>query len=535
MDTTLGIALACLCAAAGCSDAGSALPDGASAPDLAAIDLARGTDGGVAAVCGDGRVDPGEACDPGAPAANCAMLAGSFGGGSAPCRATCTGWDVSACTRAGSGPERERVRPRRRDGTRWASALCNEYSTLPLDDPSSPLGDFSFSVQLAAPGSANAKVWRVSLQGGGYCDGLGKPCTDRARSLVSAWDDGAQAPLGADGSLAPGGGDTVSGAFAGANLIDAEYCSSDLWSGTRDAAVPVMVDGITSGAAHASQPFTFTGRRNVRAILELLIQRYGLDPDDPATQVLLTGESAGGHGVNNNADQAASLLPKLAADGRAKFAPCAGWVVAPSDASYDATYQQFLTEPNPLCHDAMALEGLPPSLCLSSATYPFSVDPPDPQGRPGHGGLGLRFFVMQNRTDQLYMKDAGIPFETAPYSDLPQARADWLDAMNQSMALVPGMNGTLVAAHPIAWLYAPADGQYTGEKENLHGTQDIATLDPWTKVTADGAAGYQSAPNTVSASSSISYDDLLDRFWSSAAGDPGVQIVFRDDHFRPQP
>jgi hypothetical protein len=50
--------------------------------------------------CGDGVRDPGEACDGELRA--CGQIPGYAGGGAAPCRADCKGWDVSGCGSTGS-------------------------------------------------------------------------------------------------------------------------------------------------------------------------------------------------------------------------------------------------------------------------------------------------------------------------------------------------------------------------------------------------------------------------------------------------
>src|SRR5262245_61926924 len=102
--------------------------------------------------CGDGEVEPGEACDGGTAA--CSDLAASWESGNATCRNDCRGWDVSSCALASSDGW-ESVKPAVRDPARWEGARCNDGTP------------FTMSVRLSDERSTE---WVIYLQGGLYCD-----------------------------------------------------------------------------------------------------------------------------------------------------------------------------------------------------------------------------------------------------------------------------------------------------------------------------------------------------------------------------
>ncbi|SEK92144.1 Pectinacetylesterase [Stigmatella aurantiaca] len=87
--------------------------------------------------------------------------------------------------------------------------------------------------------------------------------------------------------------------FANANQASGHYCLSGLWTGTNP--TPQFVDG--------NRKLYFNGRLNARAMLEILRRDYGLDDRDPEVKVIWTGQSAGGQGAQNNADQLARAMP----------------------------------------------------------------------------------------------------------------------------------------------------------------------------------------------------------------------------------
>ncbi|MHA2657853.1 MAG: pectin acetylesterase-family hydrolase, partial [bacterium JZ-2024 1] len=152
--------------------------------------------------------------------------------------------------------------------------------------------------------------WVIHLQGGGMCYSLE---TCQTRSVSTPWlmtskglpstrmGNGVQSPL-----------PTENPDFFNAHHIYVHYCSSDLWSGDRE-------------AAPASGGWHFRGARIVRAVIEDLMNPL-ITPSPnlaDATEVLFSGGSAGGAGVMANLDWVASQFPRATVRGLND----AGWAV----------------------------------------------------------------------------------------------------------------------------------------------------------------------------------------------------------------
>jgi hypothetical protein len=247
--------------------------------------------------CGNGALEGEEVCD--APIA-CNELGATWSGGTAACRADCSGWDVAACTRA-DATRWETIEPATRDA-RWMTARCNDGTPFDVD------------VRLAATPS---KQWVIYLQGGGFCDDNAHSCADREARLVTTTPR-------TDRQLAvlPTGGVTSQNPsvnpLATANHVRANYCSSDFWSGATTDRRPTLGD--------RQAGWYFSGRAHVRAMLDVLEERYGLDDADPETQVLFTGSSAGGFGAHFNIAAVGEALPATTARGDLRLFVDAGWM-----------------------------------------------------------------------------------------------------------------------------------------------------------------------------------------------------------------
>ena len=114
-----------------------------------------------AAPCGNGALDADEVCD--GDSVTCASLGASWSSGNATCRASCAGFDTSACTALSTGGF-EAVKPAEREPARFAAARCNDGTP------------FTFYLSLAPAASS---VWMIHLQGGVYCDDATMPCATR--------------------------------------------------------------------------------------------------------------------------------------------------------------------------------------------------------------------------------------------------------------------------------------------------------------------------------------------------------------------
>jgi hypothetical protein len=231
----------------------------------------------------------------------CAELAGFWLSGNA--QKMGDRWDVSGCV-ARPGPAFETVKPATRAPDRWATARCNDGTP------------FAFVVRLASPPS---KQWVIYLEGGGYCDEVSMSCATRDRELTTTIPEADRAPT----SRAPGGvmsrDPAVNPAFAKANHVFLHYCSSDFWSGSTT-------------EKRSSFNWYFSGHTNVRAMLELLVERYGLE--DGAAEVLFGGGSAGAFGAHFNVNLVEKALPKTAAAKKLRLLVDAGWMIEWDDPAY---------------------------------------------------------------------------------------------------------------------------------------------------------------------------------------------------------
>jgi Pectinacetylesterase len=256
----------------------------------------------------DGSMEAGYACGTGTSLCHrsegvaCADLGATWASGTATCRDDCSGYDVSTCTRATPMTNRERVRPADRDA-RWAAARCNDGTP------------FSFQVRLSQSGS---QTWVIGLTGGGACDDYRSECAAHPPPLTTteghdrdfsedflAFVPGPPQPLAGPFDLDT----TENPTFADAHHVWAQNCSSDFYSGTSTELIP--------NSASATGWY-FSGRHNIRAMLEILKQRHGLH-DTAGTRLLVIGQSAGGSGVVANADQFVAIAPKAAAKGNLRL------------------------------------------------------------------------------------------------------------------------------------------------------------------------------------------------------------------------
>ena len=442
-----------------------------------------GAGGGAAGTGGSGFVG----CDPGQ-SESCAALAPSFASGTATCRDDRSGFDVSGCVLAERPYNNELVKPAERDPARFADALANNAAP------------WSFELSLSRQPN---DVWVIRLGGGGFCDDHVLSCVDR-RFLAQ----GIEAQDGADfkpkdydalrqrwveGPQGATPNDVANPDFWNANFAQFHYKSSDLWLGgsldafdtsCRDESC--VIDG--TGAAACANPTAANGqpctgrwyrrgRINVRAGVEILIQRFGLD--DATAKVLFVGTSAGSYGVLHNADTLAALLPKTAARGDLKVMADGAWAADWDDAGFrmgdqyskndqaDAlaltqsllnAYQGELLRP---CTTAMTAAGRAPSDCILSAeSYPFLTKP------RSEGGLGLPVFIQKSQYDSLelgfHLDDQERPLFTAKDAVLDKWRSAQFAGLGQTNWLFSGECSYHTTVEVDAWwkVVQPHLGQF---------------------------------------------------------------------------
>ena len=160
------------------------------------------------------------------------------------------------------------------------------------------------------PSSGTGSRWVLNLEGGGACFDAGD-CAERAASPLGSsveWDperDGDEMLMSRDPERNP---------LHDFHHVLIPYCTGDAHAGGRAEpfAFPTDDDSDADGGE-----FWFDGALNLRRIVADLDAEYGLGA---ATEVLLTGISAGGVGTVYNVDSLQALLPAATVKG----APVAG-------------------------------------------------------------------------------------------------------------------------------------------------------------------------------------------------------------------
>jgi hypothetical protein len=146
--------------------------------------------------------------------------------------------------------------------------------------------------------SGDPSKFVIFLQGGGLCFSTsgsnGTNCAYRAHTALGSSNYWA--------ATMPGGNNVYSGdpavnPFAGYTRVFVPYCSGDLHLGQRN------------GTVSPSFPFRFSGHLIIGAVIQEMLARF--PGFETASEVLLSGSSAGGIGTFQNADFVAELLPRV--------------------------------------------------------------------------------------------------------------------------------------------------------------------------------------------------------------------------------
>lgn len=310
----------------------------------------------------------------------------------------------------------EMVKPALRDRDRWKNARCNDGTP--------------FGMEVVLPLEPST-TWVIFLGPGASCDDNADLCASRlarqpelTTTPPAEDEERYEAPFGGIFSEDEG----TNPAFAKANRVYAQYCSSDLWTG----------DTIDPRPAADGQHWYFSGHANVDAMMDVLIERYGLDDEKPL-DVLFTGSSAGGLGAHFNARRVAARVPNAVNSERFKVLIDAGWMVAWDDERYrdgratesDLEVRRAAREFwggkfDPVCEDAEASD---PASCFFGATwYP-------------HLAADFEVLVQQSGTDAAFTADHGIdPGDTqalqvwnrAVLASFADAEVGWLFSGQQS-------------------------------------------------------------------------------------------------------
>jgi pectinacetylesterase len=419
----------------------------------------------------------------------CSTLGATWSDGRAKCRPDCSGYNVSHCKRA-NRTFRERVRPADRDPGRWAGARCNNGSP------------FSFQVRLSQSG--HSKTWVIGLEGGALCDDNAVPCSQRPPPLTTTEGPDRDFSSAFVQNLGPLSGPfdlsvAENPTFADANHVWAHYCSSDYYSG-----------GTTDLIPNSGNPggWYFSGRHNVKAMLEILKQRFGLDDRHRATKILLLGQSAGGSGVAHNADTLVAVAPKTALRGNSRLLLEGSWepdindpgmrfgVATTSDHQvWQSAYAFWHARSNDACERGQASQGLPKGDCyLAKVNYPSLADPVPV-------GLGLPVLYYHNASDPAKLAEHNVADPASP-----------------NVAAYGALVRSEMAS--VKWLYQPSDGRYIGRLRpfQLLSPFHVISSQRWWFDLATPVWGAGNGGNT--------FKGALTRFWMSKPSDPGERATF---------
>lgn len=212
----------------------------------------------------------------------------------------------------------------------------------------------------ASTAAANTS-WVLYIKGGGWCYDE-KSCLGRAATELG---NATMFPSTFEFSGMMDSNASVNPTFYDFNRVVLWYCDGASWSGDREK--PTNVDGTD---------IWFRGRRNLVAIIRYLMETKGLDR---ATDVLLSGGSAGGLSTFLHADYVKTLLPSTVK--RYKAAPVSGFFllhdsfagepVYPSEMEYVYNMQNSSGGVNARCAEAAASGAFMPWKCIF-ANYSYS-------------------------------------------------------------------------------------------------------------------------------------------------------------------
>jgi hypothetical protein len=198
------------------------------------------------------------------------------------------------------------IQPRKSSGQSGDPAWINIFSPFNLNKINQPTIPEALcndgtqpSYYLKRGFGAGANRWIIWLEGGGGCgsDDPTNPtwCGYRKNTYLST-SNGLPSSVGdMQGILTKS--DAYNSDFYSYNQISVHYCSSDFWGGTG---VKKVIDSTTQ------EKWWFSGRKIVEALVLDLKQKYNFAN---ATNVILTGSSAGGAGIVMNADEIKNSIP----------------------------------------------------------------------------------------------------------------------------------------------------------------------------------------------------------------------------------
>ena len=295
------------------------------------------------------------------------------------------------------------------DKNKYPLALCN---------------DGTAAAYVLRPGAgAAANRWLISLQGGGECYDQAS-CSSRAATmptLVSSasYQANPSSAFGQGGLLSPAASSNPD--FYDASTVQVLYCSSDDWSGAKSSSTTYSPGDPTT--------WNFQGRAILDAVIADLSASHSFAS---ATEVMLTGQSAGGVGTFANANPVAKLVPSTA-----RF-------VAYSDAGFGNGVDNFLatapppnyidtvSTPNQIAKRAPALplwNGTGDPVCAAASPSDVNSQINCYSGQTllaANGTISLPMLVSVSQEDTNQLGTAGIPNADITSGNLSAAETGYI-------------------------------------------------------------------------------------------------------------
>lgn len=301
-------------------------------------------------------------------------------------------------------------------------ALCvvvrgqgGNFKRVSLTDlnPDAVCNDGSPATYFYRQGSGSGSgIWTIYLEGGGFCNDI-PSCQARWKSTEHFMTSTQLPEILNDTAMSPdvnhwginSGNETANPHFYNANQVYLWYCSSDLHAGD------VAASNETGG-------YHFRGK----VIVQTLIQHLLTVQSPPLTQakyILLTGFSAGGMGVLNNADFVGSMLSKAVPDATYKAYADSGWLLDiptygqswSSRLQMQTLYKNFNAQFDASCVAALEPVGQAYRCTFGDTVNAFITTP---------------LFIAQYQFDMPFMNDVRPPFNTSTWEYASMLRRDML-------------------------------------------------------------------------------------------------------------
>lgn len=314
------------------------------------------------------------------------------------------------------------------DTAKYPKALCNDGS--------------AGAYVLRSGSGAAANRWIVSLQGGGECFDQAT-CAARSSKMPALVGTGSYqanptSAFGQGGLLGTTAGNNPD--FYDASVVQVLYCSSDDWSGNK----------VGAATYNPGDPTTWNwqGRAILNGVIADLTASHGFAA---ATEVMLTGQSAGGVGVFANANPVAKLIPSMARyvaysdagfpDGGQDYLATGSAPNYTSAATPNQIAKRILALPlwngtgDPVCSAATAGDPASQTYCYSGQTLLA----------PGTGTITLPMLVSVSEEDTNQLGTAGFPASATMGGTLTASQAGYLSYFAASMRATTGSTNSNVS------------------------------------------------------------------------------------------